>query len=41
MTVPLGCSDWSPSCQPQNVNNFFVIYDGKYDALKTKKKVNL
>ena len=38
MTVPLECSDCSPSCQPQNVNNFFVIYNRKYDALKTKKE---
>ena len=36
MTVPLECSDCSPSCQPQNENNFFVIYNRKYDALKTK-----
>ena len=38
MTVPLECSDCSPSCQPQNENNFFVIYNRKYDALKTKKE---
>ena len=38
MTVTLECSDCSPSCQPQNENNFFVIYNRKYDALKTKKE---
>ena len=36
MTVPLECLDCRPSCQPQNENNFFVIYNRKHDALKTK-----
>ena len=28
------CLDCLPSCQPQNDNNFLVIYKGKFDALK-------
>ena len=39
MTIPLGCSDCSPSCQPQNVKHLLVIYNRKYDTLNLKKKV--
>ena len=35
--IALKCLDCLPSCQPQNDNNFLVIYKGKFDALKLRK----
>lgn len=35
--LALKCLDCLPSCQPQNDNNFLVIYKGKFDALKLRK----
>ena len=37
MTIPLGCSDCSPSCQPQKDNNILVICNRKYDTQKVNK----
>ena len=41
LTIPLGCSDCSPSCPLQNDNNLFVIKNWKCNAQDSHLKMKI